>query len=302
MKACGLLAALALCAATAAAQEAPRPDEAPLPPGAWAQVGPSGEATTILREAVEADARRSGLTPGQALRRLVASEVMRRNLVTAGHDPAALDAKALDAGVAETRAALQKAGAPPEQLARLEAQREALRVPVAMKDLVEALAAKEDLAKDFPRRRLELLGELRVRAIFIANGAGAAAKVADLQRQLGDAPTDAAFAELARKASDDPLAILTGGDLDWFSPRDGRVAPSIVEACLDKAAPGLVARPVTLRNAQALVFITEVRVPDATLEQLRPRLLDQARARIGAELMRRWFEETPVRLAPDAPR
>lgn len=299
-----LLATLALAAA-AAAQEPSRPDEAPLPPGAWAQVGPAGEGAAILRQAVEAEAKRAGMPVGPVLRRMVTAEVMRRNLVKAGHDPAALDAKAVDAGLAEAKAALQAVGAPPDQLKRLEAQRESLRVPVAMKNLVEALVAKEDLAADFPRRRLEALGELRARAIFIrsdADPAAAQAKVAALQKALGDAPTDAAFAELARKESDDPLAILTGGDLDWFSPRDGRVAPSIVEACVKQAAPGLVAEPVKLRNALALVWVTEVRVPEATLEQLRPRLLDQARARIGADLMRRWFDETPVRYAPDAPR
>lgn len=298
------LAPLVLLAAAGAALA----QEVAVPSEAYALV----DGVAILRTEVAAEQGRGGFSPAAALQRLVGAQVLRGKLIAAGHDPAALSEADVAKGLEEAQATLRKAHVPEERVAELAKWKEQLRVPVAFQRHVDALVAaaeaKGELAPLLPRLRLEVAGEVRARVLVIsaaaAGGAPAALERAKaLLAKLGPAPDDAAFAALARESSDDPLHALTGGDLDWFAPRAGRMNPAIVEACCAKAVPGLVPEPVVTARAVLLVYVTETRLPaDATPEALKPRLLEAAKGRRAAELMRSWLEETPVVYAKDAPR
>jgi hypothetical protein len=232
--------------------------------------------------------------------------------VAAGQDPAALTEADVAKGLEDAQATLRKAGVPEERIAELAKWKDQLRVPVAFQRHVDALVAASEksgeLEAQLPRLRLEVAGEVRARVLVCAAGATGGAPAAldrarKLLAKLGDAPDDAAFAALARQESDDPLHALTGGDLDWFAPRAGRLHPAIVEACCAKATPGLVPEPVVTPRAVLLVYVTETRLPaDATPESLKPRLLDAARGRRASELLQGWLKDTPVVYAKDAPR
>ena len=301
-----LAAALAVCLAQAAwLAPAARADGGggPVPPEAYALVGD----VAILKTAVHAEAA-LGFPPVVALQRLVAMEVLRQNLVAGGADPAQVTAEQLQEGLLEARAAMQAQGARPEQLAQLEGYREGLRVPVAFSRYVASQVPDEGLIADFERWRLRLAGEARVRAIVLVIDAekggepAARARLDAVRAALGEAPSDEQFAAAARESSDDPNAVLTGGDLDWQSPRTPTVSMRLVDACMARGEPGLVAEPVATPRALYLLYVTAMRVgPEATLEALLPQMREQARAELAARLMDRWLSETPITMAEDAP-
>lgn len=274
-----------------------------VPENAYALVGD----VAILKTAVDAEASR-GFPAVVALQRLIAMEVLRQNLVARGVDPAAVTEAELDRGVAEAKASLAAQGAGPDQVAQLDQFRDAMRVPVAFSGYVASQVRDDDLVKDFERWRMELAGELRVRAIvFVIDPAkggvdGARARLDAVRARLGDAPTDEQFAAAARTESDDPNAVLTGGDLDWQSPRAPTVSLSLVEACMRRGAPGLVAEPVATPRALYLLYVSAVRIPTtATLDALLPRMREEARAWLASQLMDEWLKTTPIVLSPDAP-
>lgn len=309
-RAAGWLVALAVVASSLAlAQDDPgrAPDPAdlpPPPPEAYAVVGD----VAILRTAVHAEANEGRMPPVAALQRMITLEVLRQGLVARGHDPARLSEADLEQGVAEAKAALTAQGASPAQVAQADAMRDSMRVPVAFSMFIDEQVKDADLVARFEERRLELAGELRLRAISLrispetGGEAAARAQLAALHAQLGGAPTDDAFAALARRASQDPNAALTGGDLDWQSRRAPTVPMSLIEAAIDLGRPGLVPEPVATARAVHLVYVTAVRVPaSATLEALLPRMRAEARSALAQDLMERWIRETPVRMADDAP-
>ncbi|MCO5171668.1 MAG: peptidylprolyl isomerase [Planctomycetes bacterium] len=311
-RAAGLLALLLLAAgaARAGAQDGhshgPRPGARPVPPEAFAMVGD----VAILRSEVYAEVAR-GFRDVVALQRLIATEVMRQNLVRVGFDPAAVTDAELDQGVAEARAALVAQGGTPAQVAHLEQVREALRVPVAFSRFVATQVPDEALAGDFDMWRMVLAGEVRLRAIALridpARGGpqGVRERVEQLKAKLGEAPTDAQFAALAAEVSEDPVAALTGGDLDWQSARAPTVSLTLIEPAITHAAAGrrgLVPAPVVTQRAAYLLYVTAVRVPaTATLDALLPRMREQARAQAASRIMDEWLEETPLSIAEDAP-
>lgn len=274
-----------------------------VPRNAYALVGD----VAILKTAVHAE-ERQGFPPVVALQRQIAMEVLRQNLVARGADPATVTDEELAQGLADAKASLAARGASPEQVAQLDAFRESMRVPVAFSRYVASQVRDEDLVKDFDRWRAALAGEVRVRAIVLMidpekGGEPAARQRLDaLRARLGAAPTDEQFAAAAREASDDPNAILTGGDLDWQSPRAPTVSMSLVEACVEQGKPGLVAAPVVTPRAIYLLYVTAVRTPPtATLDALLPSMREQARADLAARLMDEWIQATPIQLADDAP-
>lgn len=274
-----------------------------VPRNAYALVGD----VAILKTAVHAE-ERQGFPPVVALQRQIAMEVLRQNLVARGADPATVTDEELAQGLADAKASLAARGASPEQVAQLDAFRESMRVPVAFSRYVASQVRDEDLVKDFDRWRAALAGEVRVRAIVLMidpekGGEPAARQRLDaLRARLGAAPTDEQFAAAAREASDDPNAILTGGDLDWQSPRAPTVSMSLVEACVAQGKPGLVAAPVVTPRAIYLLYVTAVRTPPtATLDALLPSMREQARADLAARLMDEWIQATPIQLADDAP-
>ncbi len=301
-------AALLLTVAAAAAVAAPlaRADggeQRQVPSNAYALVGD----VAILKTAVHAEAAQ-GFPPVVAMQRLVAMEVLRQNLVARGHDPAAVSEADLEQGLAEAKAALAAKGASPEQVAQLDQFRDSMRVPVAFSRYVAAQVRDEDLIADFDRWRANLAGEARVRAIvFMIDAAkggepAARARLEQVRARLGGAPTDEQFAAAARDASDDPNAILTGGDLDWQSPRAPTISMALVEPCMKRGAPGLVAEPVATQRALYLLYVSAVRAPtSATLDALLPRMREQARAETAARLMDEWIAQTSIVIAEDAP-
>lgn len=285
----------------------PPPGARPVPPEAFAMVGD----VAVLRTQVFAEARRLNISEVMAFQRLITAEVMRQNLVRLGADPAAVSEADLDEGLAEAKAALVAQGGTAEHVAQLDGMRDALRVSVAFSRHVAALVPDEELVRDFAMWRTTLAAELRLRAIALRvdpqrGGVQVAqARATELQARLGAAPTDDAFAALAAEASDDPTAALTGGDLDWQSPRAPTVSLSLIEPALVHAAAGrqgLLPAPVVTTRAVYLLYVTAVRVPaTATLEALLPRMRDEARARAAARLMDEWIEATPISVAADAP-
>lgn len=298
------LAATSLASAQDAAHSHPAPAGPPPPPEAYALVGD----VAILRTAVKATAEREGAPLVVALQRAITSEVLRQNLVRVGADPALVPEAELDQGLAEAKAALSLRGAKPAQLTELDRHREELRVGVAFSRYVGSLVSDADLLAFFEAHELEVAGEVRLRAVVVrvdparGGGAGAIDRAMQLRARLGDAPTDATFAALARDASEEPSAVLTGGDLDWQSNDQPTVSLSIVRAGLSHGKPGLVPQPIVTPRAVFLVYVTDVRLPEtATREALLPVMRARIREKTAAELMDRWLAETPVRLAEDAP-
>lgn len=296
-----LVAAAAVVAAPAALADGD--EERQVPKDAYALVGD----VAILKTAVHAEAAQ-GFPPVVAMQRLIAMEVLRQNLVARGLDPSAVSEADLDQGVADAKAALAAQGARPEQVAQLDGYRDALRVPVAFSRYVAGQVRDEDLIADFPRWRARLAGEVRVRAIVLmidperGGEPAARARLDALRARLGATPTDEEFAAAAREESDDPNAVLTGGDLDWQSPRAPTISLRLVEACTGRAEPGLVAEPVATPRAIYLLYVAAVRAPStATLEALLPRIREQARADTAARLMDEWIASTPIVIAEDAP-
>lgn len=300
-RAAALLVAVAAAALPAALADGE--EKRQVPKDAYALVGD----VAILKTAVLAEAAQ-GFPPVVAMQRLIAMEVLRQNLVARGVDPAAVSEADLERGVADAKAALVAQGARPEQVAQLDRYRDALRVPVAFSQYVAGQVRDEDLIADFPRWRARMAGEVRLRAIVLmidpekGGEPAARARLDALRARLGATPTDEQFAAAAREASDDPSAVLTGGDLDWQSPRAPTISLRLVEASAGRAEPGLVPEPVVTPRAIYLLYVTAVRAPStATLEALLPRMRDQARTDTAARLMDEWIASTPIAIAEDAP-
>lgn len=302
---------LAASAASGAPDEAPTPAPAPGPgPAAWQHAYARVDGVAVLRTEVDALAKR-GIPAAAALQQRITLLVLERGLRAAGADPARVGAKELDEAVAEARAqtggkleeALQRAG---QSLAEF---RESLRVPLCFRQHVRAALTDERLKSIFETRKLAMAGELRLSHLLVRVRPGqppeaARAKVAALRKQLGDAPTLEAFARLAGTASEDPMASLTGGDLDWARPGARTTAPlQLVRAAFHYAKRGLLPEPVRSGQGLHLVFVADLRLPpSATFERLRPKLLAEVEREEADRLLVDWREHARVEYAPDAPR
>lgn len=305
-----LALALAPCGALAQGEVPLPPPAEAVPPEAFALV----EGQAVLKSEVAAEAQRFGLPPATALQRLVTRALMRFNLRREGIDPKDTTPEQIAEAVAETERLLVSQGRTLDdwlreaKLTREQLDAE-LRLPVTFQRYVRAELGDDVLRARYERRKLALAGELRARHILVRvdakrDATAARARAMELLGKLGAAPEDAAFAGLASEASDDPLASLTGGDLDWISARGRSEAPpEVVAAAFLRGEPGLVAEPVRGREGFHLVFVREVRLPEsATFERLRPRLLMEAEAERAARILEGWAQRTRVAFAADAPR
>ena len=276
---------------------------------AYARVGEA----PISRAAVDADVARGAPLP-QVLQRHVSLEVLRQGLARNGVDPGAVSEEELSAAVEEATASLRAMGRDLEAVLKQAGQtraqfRESIRVPTAFRKFVRSGIRDEELRATFEADALRIAGEVRAMHVLVTIRAdrdevAARARAQELVAGLGASPTREAFAALAREASDDPMASLTDGDLDWFPARGNRVVPSAVAgAAFGRGDPGLVPGPIKSPRGFHLVYVTATRLPaSATFERLGPALRDQAEQRRANELVAAWMEESPIEYAPDVPR
>lgn len=298
-----LTAFVLLLAARAGAQEPP-----PLPPGAIAVVG----SRTITKKDLEAETIVG--SPAQALQRLIDRAIIEQGMRRDGGDLGAVKASQIDEELGKLEAqdspvplklVLERTGQTREQF------KSTLRLLIALRTLVERTITKERLEQLYAERALLIAGEVRASQICVKiEGRGtkaAKARALELLQRLSkvEGDLDDAFAKLAIEASDDPLAPLTAGDLDWLQAR-GMATPersALVQAAFTQGKRGLVPEPVRTEKAYYVMFVSEVRLPKSvTFEALRERLLEEAIAYESSRRVNRWKASTLVRTAPDAPR
>ncbi len=300
----GLRLGLLLLLATAGVTRADEPEWA----DAWARV----DGVAVLRTAVAVEVRR-GAPLAHAVERQVLLTLMKVNLEREGVRPDALSREALDAALEDARRGLRAAGRDLadvlSRLALTEAEfAETLRIPAAFRGHVRAGIDEAALRALYEEEALRLSGQVRARHVLVSIGpqrdeAAARARAEELLTGLGAEPTEEAFAALAAH-SDDPMAALTGGDLDWFRYGPSRSVPSpVMDAAFARGRAGLVPEPVRSSQGFHLVWVTGARRPaSATVEALRPRREGLREQRRSAELLAAWRERSRVEYAPDAPR
>src|SRR5690606_8475058 len=196
---------------------------------AWARV----DGIAVLRTEVAADVAR-GVPLPHAIERRVTVALMHANLLREGADPARLPAAELEAALAEAREALAPQGGLDAFLQRagqtLPQFTEALRVPTAFRSYLRAGIGEDDLRAFFAQEMLQL----RVRHVLVKvsptrDAAAARARAEGLLKGLGESPREADFLRLVAE-SDDPMAALSGGDLDWLARAPHPSVPSEVVA------------------------------------------------------------------------
>ena len=314
-----ILAALAgswLCGAcgarTAAAQDTAQ-DTAQDSAQGWEQAYARVDGVAILRTAVDAEAAR-GAPKAQVLQRFLTIEVLRGGLRRAGRDPASVGAAELDAAVLEAKTALESGGKDLDEVLKLSGQslaefREDLRVPLAFRALIRAGIKDEDVRAAYEAKKYLLDGEARLSHILVAVKEGrsrtqARALAQGLLRELGEGSTLEAFARLATERSDEPMASLTGGDLDWMKAGERRrdVEPGLLAQALARGQRGLLPQPVDGRRGVHLVYVSELRL---TKSAGFPQHAERVRAELEREQAQRrlvdWREAAKVEYAPDAP-
>lgn len=289
-----------------AARAAPGPEWAK---GAYARV----DGVAILRTAIDAEVAK-GWPKDRALQQAITKVVLERNLLREGFDPAAVTADELKAMVKETRERMKASGMKLEQVLARSGQtlrqfKDSLRIPVCLRKLIRSKLTEERLRELYERQALALRGEVRASHILIkvtkARPAPAArAKAAKLLESLGADVTPAKFAEVAQRESEDPLAPLTGGDLDWFRARASReVPPAVVRAAFTRGKQGLVGEPVRGRLGFHVVLVTGTRMPKGvTFARLKDELRQKAESIAAARTIRAWVQAAKIEYAPDAPR
>lgn len=212
---------LAALLAVGALAGAARAEGDPVWKTAYAKVG----AVPILRADVDADTKR-GVPPAQALQRRISLEVLRQGLQQSGVDPAALPEAELTAALEEAASTLKAMGRTLEDVLAGAGQtreqfREELRIPTAFRVYVRGRVSDDQVRASCEAGALRIAGQVRAMHILVTvrkdrDEVAARARAQELIAQLGEEPTREAFAALAREASDDPMASLTDGDLDWF--------------------------------------------------------------------------------------
>ena len=284
------------------------------PSAEWAQAYARVDGVAILRTAVDAEAER-GAPKAQVLQRLLTMQVMRAGLARAGRDPSAVDAAELDEAVAETEAALKASGKDLDEVLKLSGQSRAefradLRLPLAFRGWIRAQIGEDAVRREYEANKFLLGGEARISHILIAVKAGrsrvqARAAAQALLRELGAEAQAEAFARLASERSDEPMASLTGGDLDWMKSDERRrdVDPGLLPAGLARGKTGLVTQPVEGRQGVHLVFVNELRLAKgASFEQHAERVRASLERAAAQRTLLDWHEAAKIEYAPDAPR
>jgi len=309
-----LAAPLLLAGAAFAAPDEPAPTPAPAAlPEAWQDAYARVDGVAILRTAIDADAKQ-GMPKAVALQRRITLELLRAGLARAGRSADEVPAADLEQAFADAKAqlarrkveledALAKAGQSVEEF------KQGLKIPLAFRNYVRDQLSEEKLRQLFSEQKLAMAGELRLSHIFLKvtkerPAKAAQAKAEALLKQLGSKATAQAFAGLASEASEDPMASLTGGDLDWLRRNGKRGVPREVTAAAFRFGKvGLVPEPVRSARGLHLLFVVQVRLPpSATYERMAPQIRAQAERSEAARLLDTWREKSRIEYAPDAPR
>lgn len=303
----GFLATAALCALAPALSAQDAAD------AQWKTAYARVNGVAVLRTAVDANSKQ-GVPPASALQQLISIEVLRQNLLKAGRDPQAVPAKDLDEALAQAREQIARNKQSLEEILErtgqtLEQFREGMRVPLAFRAHLRSKLTDERLRKVYAERKLALAGELRVSHLFVKVSKAqpikaARAKLDRLRKALGAKPTLETFSTLASSSSEDSMASLTGGDLDWLRREGSRTVPGeLVAAAFAHGKPGLLPAPVRSPRGLHLIFVAEVRLPpSATYERLRPKLLASLEREDARHLMVTWRKAAQITYAPDAPK
>jgi parvulin-like peptidyl-prolyl isomerase len=286
---------------------------APDPPPEWKLAYAKVNGVAILRTAIDAEAK-SGMPKTASIQRRISIEILRQGLLAAGRDPQAVAPKALDKALADARAELLKREVKLETMLARTGQtlaefREGLRVPLCFRNHVRAALTDAKLKELYETQKLAMAGELRLSHVFVQISQKqpfekALAKANALLKTLGKNPKAQAFAELASAQSDDPMASLTGGDLDWIRRASARTTPkAVVAAAFRHGKLGLVPNFTRTVHGLHILYISDVRLPpSATFERLRPRIALTAERLRANRVMADWREKARVEYAPDAPR
>jgi parvulin-like peptidyl-prolyl isomerase len=311
-----LLAGLALgaIASARAGDTAPVSTASPtVPKDAWAIV----DSSVITKADVDRRAKLLALLVGApdippyaVLQTLVTERAIVSHLDHEGIGPGSVTRAEVDAARRELEAGAARASGPDLEkriaAAGLEAEFDIqLRASVALKKRVEGEATDAALRETFEKRKLLLCdGEIRARSLLVAVRDSDALALARAQQLLSATKPDGSNMDrLCRTVSDDPNAPLTGGDLDWFSPRATWVPPEVVRACFERATTGLVPQPIKAHDGYHIVYITGTRVlGDATFEAKRELVKNLFLAEHAAALIKSWHDEAKVTFAPDAPK
>ena len=316
-----LATALLAGGAALAAPDEPAPKPGPPQPGAtpsapapgWQTAYARVDGVAILRTAIDADAKQ-GMPKAVALQRQITLEVLRAGLARAGRSADDVPAADLEQAFADAKAqlarrkvkledALAQAGQSVEDFKR------GLKIPLAFRNYVRDQLSEERLKQLFAEQKLAMAGELRLSHLFLQvtkerPAQAAQAKAEALLKQLGPKPSAQAFASLASEASEDPMASLTGGDLDWLRRNGKRGVPREVTAAAFRFGQvGLVPEPVRSAGGLHLLYVVQVRLPpSATYERMAPQIRVQAERNEAARLLDTWREQSRIEYAPDAPR
>lgn len=307
-------AALLTAGAALAAPEDPAPTPAPSAlPAAWKTAYARVDGVAILRTAIDADAKQ-GMPRAVALQRRITLEILRAGLARDGRDADAVPEKDLEQAFADAKAqlarrkvkledALAKAGQSVEEF------KQGLKIPLAFRNYVRDQLSEERLKQLFAEQKLAMAGELRLSHVFLKvtqerPAKATHAKAEALLKTLGEAPSAQAFASLASESSEDPMASLTGGDLDWLRRNGKRGVPREVTAAAFRFGKvGLVPEPVRSAGGLHLLYVVQVRLPpSATYERMAPQIRAQAERNEAARLLDTWREQSRIEYAPDAPR
>lgn len=309
-----LAAALLASGAALAAPDDPAPSATPSPlPEAWQTAYARVDGVAILRTAIDADAKQ-GMPKAVALQRRITLELLRQGLARAGRSADEVPAADLEQAFADARAQLAQRKVELEEVLSKAGQsveefKQGLKVPLAFRNFVRDQLSDEKLRELFAEQKLAMAGELRLSHLFLKvskerPAQAAHAKAEALLKKLGPQPSAQAFAGLASEASEDPMASLTGGDLDWLR-RNGRrgVPREVTAAAFRFGKVGLVPEPVRSAAGLHLLYVAQVRLPpSATYERMAPQIRAQAERSEAARLLDTWREQSRIEYAPDAPR
>ena len=275
---------------------------------AYAVVG--GE--PVERARVDEDVKR-GIPKTQAIQRRVTLIVLAQNLRKVGQDPSKVSEAEIQTAWAEACRGWRARGLKPVDVLRRLGQtegkfRQGLRLSLCFRNYIRSTLTEERLRQLYAEHALAMVGEIRASHLFVRvtkdrsrTQARQRAKrlLADLQKN----PNLAAFSDLAQRESDDPMASLTAGDLDWFTVRGNRQIPeAVVREAFAWKKVGLIPKVVETSNGFHVVWIARTRLPkSASFERHRQHVRQRAEALEVRQTMKAWLKRTPIAYAPDVP-
>jgi parvulin-like peptidyl-prolyl isomerase len=169
----------------------------------------------------------------------------------------------------------------PEVIQAIQIASESILADAARQELMEDIAAPEDMVRQLYEARKAEFEEVRLRRILMRtessvlsqtsvasrppmSSAEARTKLAGLRQQILDG---ADFAELARAYSDDGASASSGGDLGFVSYRT--LIPPIMQAA-NRLSPGEVSDVIPTAFGMELIQVVEKRA--RPLDEVRPQL------------------------------